>query len=133
MKECNSCGKCCIKYSDGGLSASKSEIELWDEYSPNISRHVHEGKIWTDPNTHEPLKLCPWLKIEANTSPYNSKIRYSCEIYYDRPDDCRLYPSTLSEMILDECEMIELIDLDKPKKAQIELDKLMEDSRPASC
>ncbi|HHJ18661.1 MAG TPA: YkgJ family cysteine cluster protein, partial [Gammaproteobacteria bacterium] len=28
MKECNQCGKCCIKYSDGGLSASSSEIEF---------------------------------------------------------------------------------------------------------
>ena len=132
MKECNSCGKCCIKYSNGGLSASQSEIELWDVDSPNIYRHVHEGKIWMDPNTHEPLALCPWLKKEPAASSLgsgSSKVRYSCEIYFDRPDDCRYYPSTLSEMILDECEMIEPKDIKNPKQAQKALEFIMADSR----
>ncbi len=133
MKECNSCGKCCIKYSNGGLSASQSEIELWDEYSPNIYRHVHDGKIWVDPDTKAPLELCPWLKKEPFSSApgsQNSKqVRYSCEIYYDRPDDCRYYPSTLSEMMLDECEMIESKDIKNPKQAQKALEFIMADSR----
>jgi hypothetical protein len=35
-------------------------------------------------------------------------------------------------MIRDECEMIEVIDLEKPDKAQVKLDLLMKDSRPES-
>ncbi|MEY8203715.1 MAG: YkgJ family cysteine cluster protein [Bermanella sp.] len=132
MKECNSCGKCCIKYSHGGLTASRSEIELWDEDSPQISRYVHAGKIWVDPTTHAPLELCPWLKEEpASSAPgsrLSSQVRYSCEIYYDRPDDCRFYPSTLSEMIVDECEMIEAKDIKNPKQAQLALEHIMADS-----
>ncbi len=127
MKECNSCGKCCIKYSNGGLTASKSEIELWDVYSPHVFQYVKDGEIWVDPKTHQPLELCPWLK-EIPGKP-GKATRYSCDIYFDRPDDCKFYPVTVSEMILDECEMIEKKDLANPKKAQVELDKIMEDSR----
>jgi len=81
------------------------------------------------PNTHEPLELCPWLKKEPASSPNSSKVRYSCEIYFDRPDDCRYYPSTLSEMMLDECEMIEPKDIRNPKQAQKALEFIMADSR----
>jgi hypothetical protein len=35
-------------------------------------------------------------------------------------------------MVRDECEMIEVIDLEQPKQAQIKLDLLMKDSRPPS-
>jgi hypothetical protein len=38
---------------------------------------------------------------------------------------------TVPEMIRDECEMIESHDITNMEKAQKELDKLMEDSRPA--
>jgi hypothetical protein len=33
-------------------------------------------------------------------------------------------------MVRDECEMIEVVDLENIKKAQSKLDKLMKDSRP---
>ena len=39
------------------------------------------------------------------------------------------YPSNIAEMVRDECEMIEVIDLTHPKKAQLILDDLMSDSR----
>ncbi|MGO2562932.1 MAG: YkgJ family cysteine cluster protein, partial [Pseudoalteromonas nigrifaciens] len=52
-------------------------------------------------------------------------------IYLDRPEDCRHYPSLIAEMIRDECEMIEITDLSQPIKAQIKLDFIMRDSRPA--
>jgi Fe-S-cluster containining protein len=57
---------------------------------------------------------------------------YTCSIYLDRPEDCRHYPSLIAEMIRDECEMIEVTDLDNTKKAQVTLDILMSDSRPPS-
>ena len=28
MKDCNQCGKCCIKYGDGGIEASDEDIEM---------------------------------------------------------------------------------------------------------
>ncbi len=56
---------------------------------------------------------------------------YTCDIYNDRPDDCKYYPVTIEQMVADDCEMLELRDLDKPKQAQRALDKLMIDSRPS--
>lgn len=124
MKDCNQCGKCCIKYSDGGLSATASEIELWEIFRPDIYRYVRDGKIWIDPDTGKPLKICPWL----NKSPKQNK--YSCDIYHDRPDDCKFYPVTIEQMVADECEMLQAQDLANPDRAQEELNKLMADSRP---
>jgi Fe-S-cluster containining protein len=124
MKDCNQCGKCCIKYSNGGLTASKNEMELWEVFRPHISEYVRDGKLWIDPATGEQIALCPWLRKAPN------KEIYTCDIYFDRPEDCRHYPTTIEEMVNDECEMIEVQDLANPKKAQITLDKLMADSRP---
>lgn len=124
MKECNQCGKCCTKYSNGGLSASESEIKSWDIFSPDIYNYVNDGNIWFDPDTGKQLEICPWLRKEPNQN------KFTCDIYYDRPDDCKHYPITIEQMINDECEMLEVRDLTKPKQAQKTLDKLMADSRP---
>lgn len=124
MKDCNQCGKCCTKYSDGGLSASVDEIDTWEIFNPDIYQYVSEGKIWMDPNEGKQITLCPWLQKEPNQK------KYTCRIYYDRPDDCKHYPVTIEQMINDECEMLEVKDLSNPKQAQLNLDKLMFDSRP---
>jgi Fe-S-cluster containining protein len=124
MKTCNQCGKCCIKYSNGGLSATDSEIKWWDSTRPDIYDYVRNGKIWMDPNNGEPLELCPWLRKQPNNV-------YTCNIYYDRPDDCKFYPVTIEQMVSDECEMLEAGDLNNLKHAQKKLDKIMSDSRPA--
>jgi len=124
MKDCNQCGKCCIKYSNGGLSASADEIISWDMYRPDIYRYVDDGKIWMEPETGVQLEWCPWL----NKLPGENK--YTCDIYFDRPDDCKFYPVTIDQMIADECEMLETRDLQDPKKAQKALNKIMVDSRP---
>ena len=123
MKKCNSCGKCCIKYSNGGLSASEIELEYWEVFRPDISRYVRDGNIWKNPDSGEQIERCPWLQKEANSK------MLICTIYHDRPDDCRFYPVTISEMIKDECEMLETKDFENPKQAQKNLDKLMIDSR----
>lgn len=124
MKACNQCGKCCIQYSDGGLSATASEIEMWELFKPNIYAYVRNGQIWMDPDTGQQLKRCPFLILDTRD------LKYTCSIYDDRPEDCRHYPTHIDEMVRDECEMIELIDLDKPELAQQKLDKMMADSRP---
>jgi len=124
MKDCNQCGKCCIKYGGGGLSASASDVELWDVFKPEIYQYVKQGEIWFDPKTREPIDACPWLRKAPNQNVY------TCDIYLDRPEDCRHYPVSIDEMIRDECEMIEAKDLTDPKKAQKVLNKLMADSRP---
>lgn len=122
MKDCNSCGKCCIKYSNGALSASTEEIALWDLLRPDISRYVQDGKIWMDPITGKQIELCPWLRKDPDQE------KYSCDIYYDRPEDCRVYPANIEDMINDECEMLEAGDLTDLKQAQSKLDKIMEAS-----
>ncbi|MCH7815165.1 MAG: YkgJ family cysteine cluster protein [Proteobacteria bacterium] len=124
MKECNQCGKCCTKYSNGGLSASASEIELWDVFRPDISKYVDAGNIWISPDTGKQLELCPWLRKLPNQD------KYLCAIYYDRPDDCKAYPVSIEQMVNDGCEMIEVQDLLYPKQAQHNLNRIMADSRP---
>lgn len=130
MKECNQCGKCCIKYGDGDLSATQEEIELWEIFNPDIFAFVKNKQIWHDPDTGEKLSRCPFLELAPKAAPHAAD-KYTCSIYLDRPEDCRHYPSLISEMVRDECEMIEVIDLENYKKAQAKLDLLMQDSRPA--
>ncbi len=124
MKDCNQYGKCCTQYSDGGLSASDSEIDWWEANTPEIFRYVSGGKIWISPVTGEQLVRCPWLQKIPNQK------KYICRIYYDRPDDCKHYPVTIEQMVKDECEMLEDRDSANPEKAQSDLDRLMADSRP---
>jgi len=131
MKDCNQCGKCCIKYGDGALSATKEEIDLWEIFNPDIFKFVKKNEIWFDPASGSRLRTCPFLEISPQTHPLAQK-KYTCSIYADRPEDCRHYPSLIPEMIRDECEMIEVMDLENIKKAQIKLDLLMQDSRPPS-
>jgi len=124
LKPCNQCGKCCKNYSDGGLSASESEIDWWETHRPDIAAYVSDGEIWISPETGRRIPSCPWL-TKADDAPL-----YSCCIYHDRPDDCRHYPVTIEQMIQDDCEMLEPGDLKDLKKAQRTLDTLMADSRP---
>ena len=77
-----------------------------------------------NPETGEQLTLCPWLNKLPNQN------KYTCDIYFDRPDDCRYYPVSIADMVKDECEMLETRDHARPKQAQITLDKIMADSRP---
>ncbi|MEE9445556.1 MAG: YkgJ family cysteine cluster protein [Cocleimonas sp.] len=128
MKACNSCAKCCIKYSNGDLSASANEIEYWEVFRPQIARYVHDGKIWIDPETHKSIELCPWMRVISDEGAEQLKV--SCDIYHDRPDDCRIYPVSIAEMINDSCEMLEKKDIENPKMAQKTLDIMMADSRP---
>ncbi|HDL01385.1 MAG TPA: YkgJ family cysteine cluster protein, partial [candidate division Zixibacteria bacterium] len=85
----------------------------------DIYKYVRNGNIWLDPDTGQQIELCPWLKKLSN------KNAYICGIYNDRPEDCRAYPSTLDEMILDECEMIETHDLLNQQQAKKTLETLM--------
>lgn len=120
MKDCNQCGKCCIKYGDGGIEATIEEIDMWEIFRPHIYQYVLDYKLWFDPKTQVPLKQCPFLEKVA-TGQAITQVKYTCAIYEDRPEDCRLYPSSINEMIRDECEMIEAIDITQPKQAQIAL------------
>jgi len=123
VKDCNQCGKCCIKYADGGLSASAKEIDDWEEHRPDIFAYVRDGKIWVDPDNGKQMHHCPWLLKAPGQD------KFTCSIYEDRPADCRYYPSSIDEMLRDECEMLEPRDLANPVNAQKTLDELMAESR----
>ena len=118
MKACNQCGKCCQIYGGGGLHASEEDISWWDAHRPEIARFVVKGNIWMDPESGQVLAGCPWLQKAGDV--------YTCDIYHDRPEDCHLYPMTIADMVKDECEMIELHDLDDLGKAQLRLNEIME-------
>lgn len=124
MKPCNSCGKCCVKYGHNGLDVSSEEIAQWELFRPQIIDYIKRGKVWFHPETGKSFDLCPWLTKDKQSE------QYFCDIYYDRPEDCRLYPTSIAEMIRDGCEMIEATDITNPSRAQTLLDKLMEDDRP---
>lgn len=124
MKACNQCGKCCIHYGDGGLSATSAEIDWWETHRPDIFEYVRDGQIWVSPVTGKPLTRCPWLEKVPDQE------KYVCGIYHDRPNDCKHYPVDIDQMIRDGCEMLEPRDLVNAKKAQQTLDLLMSDSRP---
>ena len=128
MKDCNQCGKCCIKYGDGALSATAKEIQQWEEFQPHIFKFVQDDEIWFDPETGVRLTRCPFLEVQPIIGTCTTN-KYTCRIYLDRPEDCRQYPSLISEMIRDGCEMIESSDLKNLKQAQHKLDVLMSDSR----
>ncbi|WP_077338683.1 YkgJ family cysteine cluster protein [Pseudocolwellia agarivorans] len=127
MKDCNQCGKCCIKYGGEDLSVTKEEVDLWEMFEPNIFKFVKDYKTWFDPESGVRLKQCPFLEVVPKETPLTAN-KYTCSIYFNRPEDCRLYPSLIPEMIRDECEMIEAVDIANPKQAQIKLDVLMIDS-----
>ena len=76
------------------------------------------------PETGKPLALCPWLKKLRNQN------KYICDIYNQRPDDCKFYPTTIEDMVKLDCEMLEAHDLVNSKQAQKTLDRLMADNRP---
>ena len=124
MKNCNSCGKCCETAGNGGLSASPEEIDYWETYRPDIAAFVDGKRIWVNPATGEYFARCPFLQ----KSPDGKKT--FCDIYDDRPEDCRHYPVDIEQMVLDKCEMLEPRDLTNPRRAQKALDAIMIDSRP---
>lgn len=124
MKNCNSCGKCCEKAGNGGLSASAAEAEWWEIHRPDIFRFVDGNRIWVDPATSEYFARCPWLRESSDGK------TYSCDIYHDRPEECRHYPLDIDQMVRDECEMLERRDLLDLRRAQRKLDEIMSDSRP---
>lgn len=126
MKECNQCGKCCIKYGSGGLTTSTSQINYWNDNKPEISQYLKDGDFWFDPKTGVQVEQCPWLRKEPGQ--YSGQNKYTCDIYFDRPDDCKFYPSTLDEIVVDGCEMIEKNDLKNPKQGQKSLEIIMKDS-----
>lgn len=103
---------------------SADEIDWWETHRPDIANYVHGGEIWISPITGKQMLRCPWLRKLPNQD------KYTCDIYFDRPDECRHYPVTIEEMERDGCEMLEPKDLERPKQAQETLDLLMADSRP---
>lgn len=128
MQNCNQCGKCCTKYGAANLDTNQQEIEMWALFNPEIFQYVKNDKLWFDPKTGEQLRQCPFLELASKTFP-QEKDKYTCSIYHDRPQDCRHYPSLISEMINDGCEMLEPADKQNHFKAQKTLDILMIDSR----
>ena len=76
------------------------------------------------PQADEYFARCPWLQ----KSPDGKK--FTCDIYDDRPEDCRHYPVDIAQMVHDDCEMLERRDLLDLKRAQKKLDEIMIDSRP---
>ncbi len=103
MRDCNSCGKCCLKYSAGsGLgTATDKDIARWID-RPDILEYIDFTRdLWVSPITGDETSRCPWLRKLPN------KNIYKCKIYDVRPDACRAYPVNREQMQRDRCEMLE--------------------------
>lgn len=103
---------------------------MWQLFKPDIAAYVKNGLIWFSPQSGKLLSLCPFLR-ESKHAEEPHKTMYTCDIYYDRPEDCRFYPVTVKQMINDECEMLQEGDLANPQQAQKDLDTLLKESRPS--
>ena len=55
-------------------------------------------------------------------------IKFSCDIYFGRPKNCRVYHVRVSNMINDECEMLEPKNLPNVQQAQETRDTRYRDS-----
>ena len=111
MRQCTQCGKCCLKYSAGGLgSATELDLLIWEFERPEILKYTDFlGDLWISPITGEEMGRCPWLRKLPK------KERYKCRIHDVRPETCRGYPVDIDQMISDGCEMLEDADLDKSR------------------
>lgn len=112
MRACTQCGKCCAKYGVGsGLgSATSNDVKLWRKARPQVLRYTDAlGDLWISPVTGEETSRCPWLR----KLPLQEK--YKCRIHEVRPTVCREYPINIDQMIEDKCEMLEELDLSKPR------------------
>ena len=130
MQNCNSCGKCCVKYSNGDLSASDQDIDMCELFKPDIAAYVKKGLIWLSAQSGKQLSLLRFLQ-ETNNTGKTAQSVYTSSSYFDLPEDWRFYPVTVKPVINDECEMLQQGDLLNPKQAQKDLDHLLSDSRPA--
>lgn len=124
MKACNGCGRCCENAGNGGISATREDLEHWETYRPDIAQYADGMRIWVDPKTGMYLSRCPFLSYSSDGK------RSSCQIYHDRPEDCRHYPVDVDQMVRDDCEMLEPRDRKDWRRAQRDLDMIMADSRP---
>ena len=84
---CLACGECCKAFS-WHLKVSPRDIERWRDLGrEDIIAHVNlkRGWIWYDPETRDPLPLCPYL---VQTAPDKAH----CGIHEIKPDVCTDYP-----------------------------------------
>lgn len=86
-QRCLACGECCRAFS-WHLKVSPRDMERWRELGrKDIIAHVNQkrGWIWYDPDTREPLPICPFLdEVEPGKA--------LCGIHDVKPDICRDYP-----------------------------------------
>ncbi len=102
LLDCNNCGKCCIKYSDGGLgSINREEFERLPDYAKQVARNGYLMEnvidIWIDSDGGE-YASCPWI--------FSLNGKHYCSVYEYRPNVCRNYPVDHQQMVDDKCEML---------------------------
>jgi hypothetical protein len=88
--KCNRCGKCCLNLYDAlTICAAEEDAQLWireggqfilDWVDPiPIGGGQFVPDIWINPNTHDDVPRCPWLRKLPN------KDKYICRIHDVNP------------------------------------------------
>ena len=108
---CNTCGKCCKKYT-GNLSATVGDMKRWADQSRNdiLDRTlplVDELSIWLAPSSRDDQLIADlWFTPkgnEHNACPWWNK-HTGCRIHETKPKMCADYPVSLQQALDDECE-----------------------------
>lgn len=103
---CTGCGKCCLDESYmGSLPASVADVRRWKKEGRHdilqYVAHVHDGiyDLWVIDGIE--LLRCPFVRKNRGQQTYR------CTIHETRPDACRNYPVTASQMLEIGCEIVE--------------------------
>ncbi|MDD2852932.1 MAG: YkgJ family cysteine cluster protein [Desulfuromonadaceae bacterium] len=86
-KGCLCCGRCCASFG-GHLRATRHDLDRWDNEGRDdlLSRVNRLNWIWVDPQSKEPLDMCPFIeKINEQQA--------VCAIQNTKPEMCRDYPT----------------------------------------
>ena len=79
------------------------EIEGRDDILEWVSP-IHLGNdqyiydIWIDPNTHDDVERCPWLKKLPDQD------KYICQIHDVKPSHCKAYPKSKEHALKTGCK-----------------------------
>jgi Fe-S-cluster containining protein len=72
-----------VLWTDSG----RSDILEWVHFRP-IGNGDHAYEVWIDPETHQEVAECPWLKKLSDGD------GYMCQIHDVKPSICRHFPGS---------------------------------------
>ncbi len=91
---CKRCGHCCLALPDAcNTFVLDEDVARWQQEGrsdilAHVARHPSGNRAWTNEQTGELLKACPWLSNGSRTGTFR------CAIHTTKPKHCADYPHT---------------------------------------